>query len=412
LRPLVERALEGERISTELDLRLGDDVRHFTVDLVPDVGDAETRGALYLATDLTDRIELERERDEALHELRRLTSELEEENVSLKEAARLHTEHPQIVGGSDALIYVLHRIDQVAEADTSVLIEGETGVGKELVAEAVHHKSRRKGHTFVRLNCATLPDALAESELFGHEAGAFTDARKQRIGRFELAHRGTLFLDEIAELPPALQAKLLRVLESGAFERVGSSVTRRSDFRLIAATNRDLRREVERGSFREDLFYRLHVYTITVPPLRERQDDISLLVRHFLPRIAATTGRRVETVPQGVMKALRDHSWPGNVRELRNVLESAVLASPDNSLRLPPSLLDNGTSTTPSTAAGKGRTLSEVELACIVEALEECRGQVGGAGGAAERLGLNPSTLRSRLKKLDLDPLRYRWPRA
>jgi transcriptional regulator with GAF, ATPase, and Fis domain len=310
-----------------------------------------------------------------------------------------------MVGESDALKKVLVDIRKVAPTNATVLIQGETGVGKELAARAVHDASPRAEAPFVAVNCAALPANLVESELFGHERGAFTDARQRRRGRFELADGGTLFLDEITELPLDLQPKLLRVVQQGEFQRVGGSVTHRVDVRMIAASNRDLRAEVKAGRFREDLFYRLNVFPITVPPLRDRVEDIPLLVGHFVPAIAARIGREVDEIPASVMRELVNYTWPGNVRELLNILERSVLTSPDSVLVLPETL-HGSDDPVPVDRSGPLLTLEQHEREYVAQILRVTKGQVAGPGGAAEILGVNPSTLRSRLKKLGLSARR------
>ncbi|MEX1309520.1 MAG: sigma-54 dependent transcriptional regulator, partial [Candidatus Sulfomarinibacteraceae bacterium] len=312
------------------------------------------------------------------------------------------------LGASDALFYVLHKIHQVAATDATVLIQGETGVGKELVATAIHRESDRSSGPFLAVNCAALPPTLIESELFGHEKGAFTGAERRRQGRFELGNGGTIFLDEIADLPLEVQPKLLRVLQEGSVERVGGSETIDVDVRLIAATNRDLRSEVEAGRFREDLFYRLEVFPITVPPLRDRREDIEILVRHFARSLAKRHRIVITEIPSEVMRKLENYDWPGNVRELQNVIERAVLTSGDGVLRLADPLQarnGNGQEDEPPTPRGRTfRTLEDVQREHIVAVIDACEGQIAGAGGAAEILGVHPNTLRSRLKKLGIGP--------
>jgi transcriptional regulator with GAF, ATPase, and Fis domain len=355
---------------------------------------------LGVARDITDRKQAETEREAALRQLEVLRARLEEENLYLKEEIHAEQGSIGIIGESDALRYVFLRVRQVAGSDASVLVQGETGVGKELVARAIHDASARCDKAFVRVNCAVLTPALAESELFGHEVGAFTGAARMRKGRFELADGGTLFLDEVGELSPDLQAKLLRVLQEGEFERLGSSQTLKTDVRVIAATNRSLKGEVAAGRFREDLFYRLNVFPITVPPLRDRPEDIPLLVKHFVQQLGEQTGKKCREVPASVLRALVEYSWPGNVRELRNVLERAVLQSTDGVLRLPEPLEIAPARAAPSGPGAATATLEEIERQHIRATLELTRGRVSGAGGAAELLGINPNTLRSRMKKL------------
>jgi chemotaxis protein methyltransferase CheR len=288
-------------------------------------------------------------------------------------------------------------VEQIAGTDTNVLILGETGTGKELVARAVHGTSLRKKRTLVKMNCAALPSNLIESELFGHEKGAFTGAQSRRLGRFEVADGATLFLDEIGELPLELQPKLLRVIEDGEFERLGSSETKKVDVRIIAATNRDLQAEVQKGAFREDLWYRLNIFPITMPPLRDRLDDIPLLVNFYIDRISRRLGKDIKMVPAGVMDALRQYHWPGNVRELENVLERSVINSSGPKLRLVDEL-KNPRKDTPR----PDQTLEHVERDYIKRVLEQTGWKVSGKNSAAEILGLERSTLRARMRKLNI----------
>jgi formate hydrogenlyase transcriptional activator len=311
-------------------------------------------------------------------------------------------------------------VETVAPTDSTVLIYGETGTGKELIARAVHNLSSRKSNAFVKLNCAAIPTGLLESELFGHEKGAFTGAISQRIGRFELAHRGTVFLDEIGEVPLELQPKLLRVLQEREFERLGSARTLHSDARLIAATNRDLSAMVENSAFRADLYYRLNVFPIRVPPLRERPEDIPMLVRHFVQQFSRRTNKNIETIPTETMKALVRYRWPGNIRELQNVIERAVIVSPGPALKVPLADLKSAElrsqAPVPKTAAAKAaaeipssgeakdmrRILEETERKQILAALEQSDWIVAGPKGAASLLGLKRSTLQSRMQKLGI----------
>jgi PAS domain S-box-containing protein len=366
-------------------------------------GDIE--GMLSIGADVTQQRIAESDRDRAVADLEELRDRLEEENIYLREEIRAEHGFEDIVGGSDPLLYVLHKLRQVAPSDTSVLILGETGVGKELIARTIHSESPRSGGSFVVVNCAALPPTLIESELFGHERGAFTGADRQRRGRIELAHRGTLFLDEIGEFPLEMQPKLLRVLQEGEIERVGGDTTIPVDVRLIAATNRDLAAETEAGRFREDLYYRIAVYPLTVPPLRLRTDDIPLLVQHFVQHFSERRGVRIDQVPAEVMHRLQSYAWPGNVRELQNVIERAVLTSKDRVLQLAEALSNHsGPETRPQPAppGAPHLTLDEVDRRYIVQVLEATRGQVSGNGGAAEILGLHANTLRYRMKKLGI----------
>jgi PAS domain S-box-containing protein len=361
----------------------------------------EIEGMLSIGADVTDQLAAEVDRDRALKELELLKDRLEEENVYLREEIRAEHGFEDIVGGSDPLLYVLHKVRQVGPSDTSVLVLGETGVGKELIARTIHNESSRANGPFVVVNCAALPPNLIESELFGHEKGAFTGADRQRRGRFELANGGTIFLDEVGELPLEMQPKLLRVLQEGEMERVGGTQTISIDVRVVAATNRDLRSDMEVGRFREDLFYRIAVYPITVPPLRDRQDDIPLLVRHFAEHFSQRRGRHVDEIPGEVLRRLQSYHWPGNVRELQNVVERAVLTSSGGVLKLAEPLRNGERSVPDAPANGKRLlTLDEVDRAHIERVLSATRGKISGTGGAAEILGLHANTLRYRMKKL------------
>jgi len=306
----------------------------------------------------------------------------------------------EIVGTSAALKAVLKQVGVVAPTESTVLILGETGTGKELIARAIHAASSRSRRPFVKLNCAAIPTGLLESELFGHEKGAFTGAIAQRIGRFELADGGTIFLDEVGDIPLELQTKLLRVLQEREFERLGSTRTLRTDARLIAATNRELRKMVEQRKFREDLFYRLNVFPIYVPALRERSEDIPLLVNHFAQRFARRMNRTIETIPAETMAVLTRYPWPGNIRELQNLIERAVILSHGPMLQVPLQDLDNRTS--PRRDNEKDQTLEEAQRAHILAILNATRWVLAGPRGAAARLGINRSTLQFRLKKLGI----------
>ena len=304
----------------------------------------------------------------------------------------------QIIGQSAALDSVLTQVERVAPTDSTVLVQGETGTGKELIARAVHQLSSRCGRAFVKLNCAAIPLDLLESELFGHEKGAFTGAIAQKIGRFELAHRGTLFLDEVGDIPPALQPKLLRVLQEQEFERLGSTHTHLVDVRLVAATNRDLAEMVKRGEFRIDLYYRLNVFPITLPALRERRDDIPSLVTHFVEKFSRKMGKRIQQVPAETMAALSAYEWPGNIRELQNLIERAVILAIDDVLPnpLPPAAAES------RIAAPSSATLKDSERALIVRTLDSVGWVIGGVNGAAARLGLHRTTLINKMKRLGI----------
>ncbi len=364
--------------------------------------DGQIEGMLSIGVDMTDQLAAEADRDRVVEELELLKDRLEEENVYLREEIRAEHGFEDIVGGSDPLLYVLHKVRQVGPGDTSVLILGETGVGKELIARTIHTESPRSNGPFVVVNCAALPPNLIESELFGHERGAFTGADRQRRGRFELAHGGTIFLDEVGELPLEMQPKLLRVLQEGEIERVGGNQTISVDVRVIAATNRDLRADMEAGRFREDLFYRVAVYPITVPPLRDRREDIPALVQHFSRHFAQRRGKAISEIPTEVMRRLEAYHWPGNVRELQNVIERAVLTSPGGVLKLAEPLRNGpGKPTATPIEAENARglaTLDELERAHIERVLASAGGKISGPGGAAEILGLHANTLRYRMK--------------
>jgi formate hydrogenlyase transcriptional activator len=338
-----------------------------------------------------------------------LKDKLAQEKVYLEDEIRTERHFEEIVGKSAALRRLLKEVETVAPTDSTVLIYGETGTGKELIARAIHNLSKRQPRSFVKLNCAAIPTGLLESELFGHEKGAFTGAIAQRIGRFELANQGTVFLDEIGEIPLELQPKLLRVLQEREFERLGSSRTLRTDARLIAATNRDLDAMVKGQTFREDLFYRLNVFPLQVPPLRERPDDIPLLVRHFADQFARRANKTIETVPSDTMKALCRYHWPGNIRELQNVIERAVIVSTGSVLRVPVGDLRSRTqparaeSTTEALEPKNIRTvLEEAERKHILDVLQKTNWVVAGPNGAAIRLGMKRSTLQFHMQKLGI----------
>jgi formate hydrogenlyase transcriptional activator len=336
----------------------------------------------------------------AYSEIRALKNRCAQEQVYLRDEILNEQNFQDIIGTSVPLRRVLKQVETVAPTDSTVIIYGETGTGKELLARAIHNLSPRQPKAFVKLNCAAIPTGLLESELFGHEKGAFTGAIAQRIGRFELAHGGTVFLDEVGEIPLELQTKLLRVLQEREFERLGSGRTLRTDARLIAATNRDLTAAVDAHEFRADLFYRLNVFPIRVPPLRERPADIPLLVRHFVEHYARRMNRSIETIPSDTMEALVRYGWPGNIRELQNLIERAVILSSGPVLRV--RLEELRDRPAPGRANGKPQTLAEVERAHILATLQETQWVLSGPRGAASRLGMNRSTLQFRMKKLGI----------
>ena len=334
----------------------------------------------------------------ALEEVKQLKDRLHAENVYLQEEIKLHHNFGEVIGTSEALKKVLRKVERVAATEATVLILGETGTGKELIARAVHGLSTRQGRPLVKVNCAALPDTLIESELFGHEKGAFTGAHARRVGRFELADGGTVFLDEIGDLPLSLQAKLLRVLQEGEFERLGSSTTRTVDIRVIAATNRDLKNAMANGDFREDLYFRLNVFPIQSPPLRERTEDIPLLLQHFMGKYSAKLGKQIKRVPTPAMARLQAYPWPGNVRELENVIERAMILSDGDQLDLGDWLPG------PRVPSASGiATLEELQRVHILKVLELTGGRVSGEKGAARILDINPKTLQSRMKKLGIE---------
>ena len=367
------------------------DGSEFPVDiLLSPVETEEGKITLSVIRDLSEKVRVQEE----LERRRREKRYLEEE---------LNTEHrfEHIVGESTILRSALKQVEIVSATDVTVLVLGETGTGKDLVARAIHHLSSRRERTLVKLNCAAIPTGLLESELFGHERGAFTGAISQKVGRLELAHQGTLFLDEVGDIPAELQPKLLRALQEKEFERLGGTRTIPVDVRLVAATNRNLEQMVANRQFRSDLYYRLRVFPILIPPLRERRDDIPLLVRYFVTKHARHLDKQIDSVPPDAMKALMDWQWPGNIRELENFIERAVILSKGPTLRIPFSELERSAEVT---ASGDGdTTLEENERAYILRVLRETRGLIGGANGAATRLGLKRTTLNSKLKKLHIE---------
>jgi formate hydrogenlyase transcriptional activator len=355
---------------------------------------------LSIGEDVTELRQTELDRNRAMQELETLKNQLEEENIYLKIELRDAHLFTDIIGKSNALLYVLNRVKQVAQTDATVLVMGATGTGKELISHAIHEKSKRSEKPFVKVNCAALPASLVESELFGHERGAFTGAEQLRRGRFELADGGTLFLDEISELSLETQAKLLRVLQNGEFERVGGTRTLKVDARVISATNHDLNEEVAKGRFRADLYYRLNVHPITVPPLRNRREDIPLLVEYFIPQIASRIGKHIDQVSPQMMEQFMVYDWPGNVRELKNVIERAIITTPDSVLRLPSEFNQTTVKQPESVDAMENlSTLDDVERRYILTVLKATNWRISGPNGAAQILGLNPSTLRFRIKK-------------
>lgn len=405
------KVLQTEQpVLMEYSLSLPEGLRTFEASMVRCNGEK----ILAMVRDITRRKEAEESLKKALGEVQRLKDQLHHENVYLKQEIRDASNFGEIIGHSGPLRRVLGQAEQVAPLDTTVSIFGETGTGKELLAHAIHKLSGRRNRTLIKVNCAALPGTLIESELFGHEKGAFTGADARRTGRFEIAHGGTLFLDEVGELPLDLQSKLLRVLEEGEFERVGGSHTLKVDVRVIAATNRNLEEAVRKGDFRSDLYYRLNIFPITLPPLRERKEDIPILVTHLVKQLSQKLGKTIETISQDTMTKLRNYPWPGNVRELRNVIERAVIITQGSQLRLIDDLdsqaleLDfNEEPALRSAAVAVGGTLEQTEYNLIVHTLKNVHWKVEGPGGAAELLNIHPSTLRSRMRKLRIERPRY-----
>jgi PAS domain S-box-containing protein len=393
----VRASLEAEQAGREkpfieLELRRKDDGKSVWVQRFsrPEPDGKHTRTVL---VDITERVLAERER-----------ARLSQQNAYLREEIKSEYNFDEIVGSSAGLRETLAKVKQVAPTDTTVLILGETGTGKELIARALHSASRRKDRPFIKLNCAALPTGLIESELFGHEKGAFTGALERRVGRFTLADGGTIFLDEIGDVPMEVQVRLLRVLQEQEFEPVGATKTVKIDVRVIAATNRDLAKAVAEGVFRADLFYRLNVFPIAVPALRERREDVPLLAHYFTTKYAAKIGKRFEAVADETLQRLRDYPWPGNIRELENVIERAVILSPAGTLEVDPAMLRSEllptagrTPTAPTTL-----TVRENERVHILKALEGSGWRIEGERGAAKALGLHPNTLRSRMKRLGI----------
>jgi formate hydrogenlyase transcriptional activator len=365
----------------------------------------------------------------AYEEISELKNKLAEEKLYLEEEIRSEMGFEQIIGNSATIRQVLQLVETVAPSDSTVLLLGETGTGKELIARAIHERSRRKDRTFVKLNCAAIPTGLLESELFGHEKGAFTGAISQKIGRMELADQGTLFLDEVGDIPSEIQPKLLRVLQEREFERLGSAHTHKVNVRLVAATNRDLEKMVAAREFRADLFYRLNVFPIRIPPLRERREDIVLLAKYFVQKLAKQMGKNIDSVPASVIKGLMEWDWPGNIRELENFIERAVILTRGKTLEAPLSELrkanSGGSAQTPapqgeeeiarivretvSSMTGKHDMDEHVrkQREEIIRVLTECKGRVAGANGAATRMGIHRTTLISRIKRFGINPYQY-----
>jgi len=357
-------------------------------------------GAVVVFWDISERKEAEARLEFAMNEIASLKDKLEIENQYLQEEIKSDQNFEEIIGNSSAIKKVLNNVEQVADTNATVLILGETGTGKELFARAIHNVSSRRDRALVKVNCAALASNLIESELFGHKKGSFTGAFEDKIGRFELADNGTIFLDEIGELPLELQVKLLRVLQEGEFERLGDSRTIKVDVRVIAATNRNLKKAIQEGRFREDLYYRLNVFPLEVPSLRQRKIDIPLLANFFSVKISKSQGKTIKDIPQDMMKKFQLYSWPGNIRELENIIERAVILSKDGILKMDDSLdlnepLDR--------KENHHSTLVDVERSHIMCVLNKTNWTISGENGAARILGLNPNTLRSRMQKLGIN---------
>ncbi len=338
----------------------------------------------------------------AYEQIKQMKDQLEEENIYLQEEIQTEHNFGEIVGSSESLRKSLRRVEMVAPTNSSVLITGETGTGKEIIVRAIHSRSKRSNRPLIKVNCAALPSGLIESELFGHEKGAFTGALSQKVGRFELANGGTIFLDEIGDLPQDLQAKLLRVLQERQFERLGGTKTIDVDVRVIAATNREIEKSVADKSFRPDLYYRLNVFPISLPPLRERREDVPLLVHHFLKKYALQMDRPLKGISEATMRRLTNYSWPGNVRELQNLIERGVILSTGNTLEIEDELIASASSAAAPEEGDQPRSLEEVERGHIIKVLEQTGWVVQGPKGAAGILDMHPNTLRARMKKLGI----------
>jgi formate hydrogenlyase transcriptional activator len=369
------------------------------LDLSRTSGEPFTKDEVDLLEQVGRQVSIAIENALAYRELSHIKERLTTEKLYLEDEIRLDLNAGDMVGESPAFQSVLRAIQVVAPTDATVLIQGETGTGKELVARAIHDQSARSKRSFIKVNCAAIPATLLESELFGHEKGSFTGAFAQKIGRFELAHQGTLFLDEIGEIPIELQSKLLRAIQEQELERLGGNRTIHVDVRFVTATNRDLKQMVQEGKFRSDLYYRLHVFPLTVPPLRERQQDIPLLIRYFTQKHAKRMNRPIESIPSAAIQALASYNWPGNIRELQNVIERSVILSPGRVLQV---ALPDVTATSP-TSSGHARLDDSAERERILQALTSAHGKVSGPQGAAARLGLRRTTLQSRMKKLGIE---------
>lgn len=357
-------------------------------------------GAVVIFKDITERKQAEKALKKALADIENLKNRLQAENVYLQEEIKTERNFEEIIGQSAKLKKVLRKVEQVAPTDSTVLINGETGTGKELLARAIHHLSKRRDRPLVKINCGAIPPGLVESELFGHERGAFTGAIQKRVGRFELAHGGTIFLDEVGELPLDAQVRILRVLQEQEFERVGSSRTIKVDVRVIAATNRDLIEAIKQGLFRADLFYRLNIFPLDSPPIRERKSDIPQIVAYFLEKFTRKLGKPIPQVSQGTMAKLSEYRWPGNIREIENVIERGAILSNGSTFQIDESIEGQIDIVAPTPYT---KSLQEMERAHILRIVGETNWVIDGKKGAASILGLHPSTLRSRMEKLRIN---------
>jgi PAS domain S-box-containing protein len=367
-------------------------------------GQFEFVGAI---TDITERKNAEAELQKAVNEINTLRDQLYKENIALREEVDKISMFEEIVGESPALQAVLARVARVAPTDSTVLVTGETGTGKELIARAIHKRSQRSSRAFVTVNCAAIPPTLIASELFGHERGAFTGALQRRLGRFELAEGGTIFLDEIGELPPETQIALLRVLQEREFERVGGGQPIRTDVRVITATNRDLEASIAAGTFRKDLFYRLNVFPIQIPPLRERKEDVATLVEYFIHRYSRKAGKKIGTIEKKTLELLKSYAWPGNIRELQNIIERSVIVCDEGPFSVDPSWISLESSSTQMTRPFARKSAAQ-EREAIETALAAAGGYVSGPEGAAARLGMPASTLESKIKSLKINKYRFK----
>jgi PAS domain S-box-containing protein len=410
---LIERIKRVSRERTAFDcehrLLMPDGaVKHLRVVGYPSEGESGSFSFVGAVTDITERKRAEADLQNALDEIKRLRDQLYKENIALRDEIDKASMFEEIVGESPTLRAVLARVAKVAPTDSTVLITGETGTGKELIARAIHKRSQRSSRAFVSVNCAATPQTLIAAELFGHEKGAFTGALQRRLGRFELAEGGTIFLDEVGELPMETQIALLRVLQEREFERVGGTHTVRADVRVIAATNRDLESAIATGAFRKDLFYRLNVFPIEIPPLRERTDDIPTLIEYFIHRYARKAGKKTGTIEKRTLDLLQSYAWPGNVRELQNVIERSVIFCDAEVFSVDPSWLSFGPSLRRQNGPPNVRKPAAEEKEAIEAVLAATGGRVSGPSGAASQLGLPPSTLESKIRTLKINKFRFK----